>query len=105
MLCQRVETRQRAFKCATFRKPSVIWTLWAVLLLMHGAFSRWVETVDDRAKVAVVGDVVLIAVALITIDQLQGLEFADFVRVGIFFTAFGWAGRQLMGSLLKPPAA
>jgi hypothetical protein len=63
-----------------------------------------VETVENRAKVAVVGDVVLITIALITIDQLQGLNFADFVRVGIFFTAFGWAGRQLMGSLLRRPA-
>ena len=62
------------------------------------------ETVENRAKVAVVGDVVLITIALITIDQLQGLNFADFVRVGIFFTAFGWAGRQLMGSLLRRPA-
>ena len=84
---------------------SVIWTLWALLLLSHGAFSRWLETVENRAKVAVVGDVVLIAVALMTIDQLQGLSLADFVRVGIFFTAFGWAGRQLMGSLLRRPAA
>lgn len=56
------------------------------------------------AKVAVVGDVVLIALALITIDELQGLNFADFVRVGLFFTAFGWSGRQLMGSLLRRPA-
>ena len=87
------------------RELSVIWTLWAVMLLSHGAFSRWVETVENRAKVAVVGDVVLIAVALITIDQLQGLSLADFVRVGVFFTAFGWAGRQLMGSLLRKPAA
>lgn len=82
----------------------MIWTLWAVLLLTHGAFSRWVETVENRAKVAVVGDVVLIAVALITIDQLQGLSLADFFRVGLFFMAFGWAGRQLMGSLLKRTA-
>jgi hypothetical protein len=63
-----------------------------------------VETVENRAKVAVVGDFILITIALITIDQLQGLNFADFVRVGIFFTAFGWAGRQLMGSLLRRPA-
>ena len=83
----------------------VIWTLWAVLLITHGAFSRWVETVEDRAKIAVLGDVVLIAIALITIDQLQGLDLANFVRVGLFFTAFGWAGRQLMGSLLRRPAA
>lgn len=84
-------------------KRAVIWTLWAVLLITHGAFSRWVETAENRAKVAMVGDVVLIAVALITIDQLQGLNFVDFLRVGLFFTAFGWAGRQLMGSLLGRP--
>jgi len=83
----------------------VVWTLWAVLLIAHGAFSRWVETIEDRAKVAVVGDVVLIAVALITVDQLQGLDFVNLARVGLFFTAFGWAGRQLMGSLLRRPAA
>ncbi len=83
----------------------MIWTLWAVLLITHGAFSRWVETVEHRAKVAVLGDVVLISIALITIDQLQGLDLANFVRVGLFFTAFGWAGRQLMGSLLRRPAA
>ena len=82
----------------------MIWILWALLLVTHGAFSRWVETVENRAKVAVVGDVVLMAVALLTIDQLQELNFAEFVRVGIFFTAFGWSGRRLMGSLLKQPA-
>jgi hypothetical protein len=83
----------------------VIWTLWALLLITHGAYSRWVETMENRAKVAVVGDVVLIAVALITIDQLQGLNFSQLVWIGLFFTAFGWAGRQLMGSVLKGPAA
>ena len=82
----------------------MIGILWALLLVTHGAFSRWVETVENRAKVAVVGDVVLMAVALLTIDQLQELNFAEFVRVGIFFTAFGWSGRRLMGSLLKQPA-
>lgn len=82
----------------------MIWALWAVLLITHGAFSRWVETVENRAKVAVFGDVVLIAVASITLDQLQELNVADFVRVGIFFTAFGWSGRQLMGSLMRRPA-
>jgi hypothetical protein len=50
------------------------------------------------------GDVLLIAVALITIDQLQGLSIEEILRVGLFFTAFGWAGRQLMGSVLKSPA-
>ena len=74
-----------------------------MLLLTHGAFSRWVETMRHYAKVAVIGDVLLIAVALITIDELQGLSFADIVRTGVFFTAFGWCGRQLMGSLLKRP--
>jgi len=82
----------------------VIWAFWALLLIMHGAFSRWVKTRKNYARIAVVGDVLLIAVALITIDELQGLNFVDFVRVGLFFIAFGWAGRQLMGSLLKRPA-
>ena len=34
----------------------------------------------------------------------EGLGLEDVVRVGLFFTAFGWAGRQLMGSLLKTSA-
>lgn len=82
----------------------MIWILWALLLIAHGAVSRWAPTARSYPKVAVLGDILLIAVALITIDQLQGLSLEEIVRIGVFFTAFGWAGRQLMGSMLKSPA-
>jgi len=82
----------------------MIWILWALLLIAHGAISRWAQTTRSYAKASVLGDVLLIAVALITIDQLQGLGIEEILRVGLFFTAFGWAGRQLMGSVLKSPA-
>jgi uncharacterized membrane protein len=83
---------------------AMIWILWALLLIAHGAISRWAQTARSYAKASVLGDVLLIAVALITIDQLQGLGIEEILRVGLFFTAFGWAGRQLMGSVLKSPA-
>jgi hypothetical protein len=83
----------------------MIWIVWALLLVSHGALSRWAQNADSYAKASVLGDVMLIAVALITVDQLQGLGLPDVLRVGLFFTAFGWAGRQLMGSLLKGEAA
>jgi hypothetical protein len=83
----------------------MIWIAWALLLVSHGALSRWAQTANSYAKVSVLGDVMLIAVALITVDQLQGLAFADVLRVGAFFTAFGWAGRQLMGSVLRRACA
>ncbi len=78
----------------------MIWILWAFMLITHGAFARWAETVRSYAKAAVIGDVLLIAIALITVDQLQGLGVVDTLRVGAFFAAFGVAGRQLMGTLL-----
>jgi hypothetical protein len=83
----------------------MIWIVWALLLVSHGALSRWAQTSDSYAKMSVLGDVVLIAVALITLDQLQGLGLTEVLRVGLFFTAFGWAGRQLMGSVLKRETA
>jgi hypothetical protein len=86
------------------RALQMIWILWALLLIAHGAISRWAPTARSYAKAAVLGDMLLIAVALITIDQLQGLSIEEIVRIGVFFTAFGWAGRQLMGSVLKSPA-
>jgi hypothetical protein len=79
----------------------MIWIVWALLLISHGALSRWAQTAASYAKVSVLGDVLLIAVALITVDQLQGLGSAEVLRVGVFFTAFGWTGRQLMGSVLS----
>jgi hypothetical protein len=79
----------------------MIWIVWALLLVSHGAVSRWAQASDSYAKASVLGDVVLIAVGLITVDLLQGLGLAEVLRVGLFFTAFGWTGRQLMGSVLK----
>ena len=79
----------------------MLWILWALMLISHGAFVRWAETARSYAKVAVIGDLVLIAIALITLDQLQGMAVVDVLRVGLFFIAFGTAGRQLMGSALK----
>jgi hypothetical protein len=38
---------------------------------------------------------------LITVDQLQSMEILDVLRVGVFFVAFGTAGRQLMNSFLE----
>jgi hypothetical protein len=82
----------------------MIWILWALLLIAHGAVSRWAQTARSYANASVLGDVLLIAVGLITVDQLQGLGIVEILRVGVFFTAFGWVGRQLMGSLLRTPA-
>jgi len=77
------------------------WTLWAVLLIAHGAFTRWARTAARYATVSIFGDALLIAIALITLDQLQQADSTDFVRIGLFFVAFGFLGRQMMGSLLK----
>jgi hypothetical protein len=84
------------------------WIFWAVLLLSHGALSRWAGGLRYRTKTsrlfapaAIVADGILIAIALITVDQLQGLGLLDVLRVGIFFIAFGAAGRQLMNSVLS----
>jgi hypothetical protein len=79
----------------------MIWIFWAIMLLGHGALVRWAPTTRSYAKVAILGDVLLIAIGLITLDQLQGLGISDVLRIGLFFVAFGVAGRQLMGSLLK----
>ena len=78
----------------------MIWIFWALMLLGHGAFVRWAETARSYAKIAIFGDLLLIAIALITIDQLQGMALPDILRIGLFFVAFGAAGRQLMGSAL-----
>lgn len=74
------------------------------MLLTHGAFARWAQTARSYAKVSIFADVLLIAIGLITLDQLQGMGLAEMGRIGLFFVAFGAAGRQLMGSLLKRPA-
>jgi hypothetical protein len=87
------------------------WIFWAVLLVIHGALSRWAKGSRFYAPASVVADGILIAIALITVDQLQGLGILDVLRIGVFFVAFGTAGRQLMNSLLSrfpgapPPSA
>jgi len=82
------------------------WILWALLLLTHGALSRWAKGSRFYAPVSVIADGILIAVALITVDQLQGMSLLDALRIGLFFIAFGTAGRQLMNSFLNRfPAA
>ena len=79
----------------------MIWTAWALLLLVHGAYSRWVETASRYAALSIIADLLLITVALITIDQLQDRGLWDFMRAGAFFVAFGFAGRQLMGNVIR----
>jgi hypothetical protein len=76
------------------------WIFWAVLLISHGALSRWAKGSRFYAPASVVADGILIAIALITVDQLQGLGLLDVLRIGVFFIAFGTAGRQLTHSLL-----
>ena len=77
------------------------WILWAAMLLTHGALSRWAKGSSFYAPLSIVTDGILIAVALITIDQIQGLGLLDTLRIGVFFIAFGTAGRQLMHSVLS----
>ena len=79
----------------------MLWIIWALMLIGHGAFVRWAEVSRGYAKAAVFGDLLLIAIGLITIDQLQGMALVDMMRIGAFFVAFGVAGRQLMGSALR----
>lgn len=81
------------------------WILWAMLLLTHGALSRWAKGSRFFAPAMIIADGVLIAIVLITLDQLQGLGVVDVLRVGAFFVAFGTAGRQLMHSVLSRSAA
>jgi hypothetical protein len=82
----------------------MIWILWALMLLTHGAFARWAQTARSYAKISIFADVLLIAIGLLTLDQLQGLGIVDMMRIGLFFVAFGAAGRQLMSSMLKRSA-
>ena len=84
------------------------WTLWALLLIAHGALSRWVQTRRQFVLAAVTADGLLIAIGLITVDQLQGLSALEILRIGLFFAAFGASGRKLMHSILgrfEPQAA
>lgn len=77
------------------------WTLWAVLLIAHGALSRWAKGSRFYAPASIVADGLLIAIALITMEQLEDLQVLQVLRIGVFFIAFGTAGRQLMHSVLS----
>jgi hypothetical protein len=77
----------------------MIWTLWAFLLITHGALTQWVKAAPHLLA-STVGDVALITVGLITIDQFQGLSVPEILRIGAFFVAFGYSGRQLANCLL-----
>ncbi len=77
------------------------WTLWAVLLIAHGALSRWAKGSRFYAPASIVADGLLIAIALITMEQLEDLQVLQVLRIGVFFIAFGTAGRQLMDSVLS----
>jgi hypothetical protein len=79
----------------------MIWILWALMLLAHGAFARWAQGAPSYASASVFADFLLIAIVLITLDQLQGLSVMDTLRTGLFFVAFGTAGRQLMSAVLN----
>jgi hypothetical protein len=79
----------------------MIWTLWAFMLVAHGAYSRWVRTSRRYAALAVIADALLIVIALLTIDQIQDLRGGDLARIGVFFVAFGVAGRELMAGILR----
>ena len=81
------------------------WILWTVLLLTHGALSRWAKSSRYFASASMVADGILIAIALITMEQLQDLKVLEVARIGVFFIAFGTAGRQLMHSVLTRFAA
>ncbi len=78
----------------------MIWTVWALLLVTHGAFSRWVRT-TSRPLLSTLGDALLIAIGLMTLNQLQQLDTREFLWVGAFFVAFGVAGGQLMNGILR----
>jgi hypothetical protein len=76
------------------------------MLIVHGAFARWAESSNRYAAVSIFTDGLLMAIALITIEQLQGLSLPDILKIGVFFAAFGISGRQLMHSLLaRHPAS
>jgi len=80
----------------------MIWTIWAFLLITHGALTQWVK-LAPHLIMSSLSDVTLIAIGLITLDQLQGLGLPEILRIGAFFVAFGYAGRQLTNCLLSRP--
>ena len=81
------------------------WTLWALLLVTHGAFSRWARSAPRHALMATLSDALLLIIGLLTLDKLQGLGVADIGRVGAFFVAFAVAGQQMMKGILRSDRA
>jgi len=79
------------------------WFVWALMLITHGAVSRWAQSERAYALVSVLADCLLIAIAAITVEQLQELRALEVLRIGLFFIAFGTAGRQLASALLMAP--
>jgi hypothetical protein len=87
--------RNRVHNCG------MIWTVWALMIVAHGAYARWVRTARRYAALAVVADALLAVIAIVTIAQIQDLHVAEMLRIGVFFVAFGVAGRQFMNGVLR----
>ena len=82
----------------------MFWTIWALLLIGHGALSRWVQVTPRHPLTATLSDVLLIAIGVLTVSQLQELTTPDILRVGVFFVAFGCSGRRLTNTVLSRTA-
>ncbi len=82
----------------------MFWTIWALLLIGHGALSRWVQVAPRHPLAATLSDVLLIVIGVLTVSQLQGLTAPDILRVGAFFVAFGYSGRRLTNTVLARSA-
>jgi hypothetical protein len=76
------------------------WILWALMLITHGGYRRWAKTSRFYAAASIIGDGLLLAIGLITIERIEGMSLLEIFRVGVFFTAFAVAGQQLVHSVL-----
>jgi hypothetical protein len=79
----------------------MLWIVWALMLVTHGAFARWAETARHYAAVSLLADILLVTIGLITLQQIQDLGVAEILRLGLFFVAFGTAGRQIMNGIVR----
>jgi 2-methylisocitrate lyase-like PEP mutase family enzyme len=79
----------------------MIWIVWALMLVAHGAYARWAQVTSRSAAFAAIADALLVVIAIVTIAQIQDLRGADLARIGVFFVAFGVAGREFMTGLLR----
>ncbi len=82
----------------------MFWIIWALLLIGHGALSRWVQLAPRYPLTATFSDVLLIAIGVLTVSQIQELTVPDILRVGVFFVAFGCSGRQFTNAVLSRSA-